>query len=263
MEGATTEVIASLIGRCIAMGYRHIDTAELYGNEEALGQAIRACSTPREELYIVTKLPTQKCEFEAAVCQSLSRLGLDYVDLYLIHSPYVADTPAELQELWRCMEELKNSGKARSIGVSNFRREHLEAIMKVAEITPAVNSVEFHPYLQREELIDFHRQHNITTSAYAVLSPLTSVFEGPVTTLYNRLADKYNVTTSAVAIRWCLDQGIAVVTSSVNEDRLRGWIEDVPEFELTEEEVAEVSRAGRQTKFRKFLTDRFGPQDWS
>lgn len=198
---------------------------------------------------------------KAAFEGSLERLGLDYVDLYLVHWPQVADTPAKLQQVWAEVEEIHASGRAKSIGVSNFLQEHLETIFKTARAKPVINQVEFHPYLQHGGLVDFHRQHGIATAAYAPLTAITKAQQGPVDDIYISLARKYGVTMSDIALRWVIDQGIVAVTTSNNEQRLQGYLTKLPNFKLTPAEIQEISSLGNQKHYRGFFNDIYGPND--
>ncbi len=162
------------------------------------------------------------------------------------------------------MEALKESGRVRSIGVSNFLREHLETVLAASpRHPPVVNQIEYHPYLQHAEggLLAFHRAHGIATEAYSPLTAVTKAAPGPVDAVYARLAGKYGVTPGEVALRWCLDQGVVAVTTSASEERLQGWAERVPRFRLTEEEVREIAEKGEEKHFRGFWTKQFGEDD--
>ena len=229
----------------LKIGYNHLDGAECmspssvaarhrlippraYGNEQELGEAIKAAKVPRESLFITTKATVAKDKpIEESFSSSLKKLGLDYVDLYLIHNPFwtTEDDEKGLQEKWAEMEAIKASGRARSIGVSNFIRPHLEAVLKTAKTPPAINQIEYHPYLQHGDLLDFHKEHNIAVAAYGPLTAVTKAAPGPVDARYNELSRKYGVTTGEIALRWCVDQGIVAITTSSNEQRrkqLRG-----------------------------------------
>jgi diketogulonate reductase-like aldo/keto reductase len=236
-----------------------------YGNEAELGAAIARSGVPRSKLFITTKTSCRPGDsIEAAFSRSLAKLGVDYVDLYLIHSPFWAKgSSAELQQKWAEMEALKESGRARSIGVSNFLREHLEAVLATAKKhPPVVNQIEYHPYLQHEGgLIDFCREKGIAVEAYAPLSAVTRAAPGPVDVVYERVAKKYGATTGEVALRWCLDQGIVTLTTSSNEERLKEWMQRLPLFKLTPTEVEEISKKGREKHYRGFWTDKFAQDD--
>jgi diketogulonate reductase-like aldo/keto reductase len=160
------------------------------------------------------------------------------------------------------MEALRASGRARSIGVSNFLRADLESVLATARCVPAVNQIEYHPYLQHEEgLVEFHREKGIALQAYSPLTAVVKARPGPVDGVYDRLAEKYGVSAGAVALRWCLDQGIVPITTSSNEERLQVWMRTLPLFKLTPEEVKEISDRGREKHFRGFWTDKFAADD--
>ncbi|RKL41527.1 hypothetical protein BFJ72_g5419 [Fusarium proliferatum] len=256
------EAIVTTTKLAIEHGFRHLDCAELYNNEKELGDAVRASPIPRSDLFIVTKLcGTEKRDVKAEFESSLSRLGLDYVDLYLVHAPYMADDAKDLQHVWSQMEEIKISGRAKSIGVSNFLQEHIEIILETAKIPPAVNSIEYHPYLQRGSLINFLKSQNITVSAYSTLTALTEKVPGPVNKLYTQLARKYEVSETDIALRWCMDQNIAAITTTRKGDRLKALCKNVHTFKLTKGEINSISLAGQSKHYRKFLTDRFSTED--
>lgn len=233
----------------------------MYGNEKELGNAIRKSGVPRSQLFVTTKVWTISTTVKAAFDASLERLGLDYVDLYLVHWPQVAETPDRLQQVWAEVEEIHASGRARSIGVSNFLQEHLETIFRTAKTKPVINQVEYHPYLQHGDLVDFHRRHGIATAAYGPLTALTKAQPGPVDDIFVSLARKYGVTGSDVALRWIIDQGIVAVTTSNSEQRVRGYISKLPSFKLTPAEVQEISHLGSQKHYRGFFNDIYGPND--
>jgi diketogulonate reductase-like aldo/keto reductase len=159
------------------------------------------------------------------------------------------------------MEAIKSSGRAKSIGVSNYLQEHLEAILETAKIPPAINQIEFHPYLQHGNLLDFQRKNSVAVSAYGPLTAVTKAAPGPVDETYRALAKKYGVTEGDIALRWVLDQEVVVLTTSSNEQRLRGFLTTLPRFKLTPEEVDEISEAGRQKHYRGFWTNKFKPDD--
>lgn len=254
--------LVELTKKAVQIGYRHLDGAEVYGNEAELGQAIKAAGVPRDQLFVTTKIPAdRKGSATEAFNASLKRLGLEYVDLYLIHGPWFAETDEDLQKRWAEFEQIKESGRAKSIGVSNFLQEHLEAILKTAKIPPAINQIEYHPYLQHGDLVDFHKKHNIAISAYGPLTPLVSAKGGPVDELWTKLAQKYNVTESEIGLRWAIDQDIVALTTSSKAERLEGYLERLPKFKLTPDEIAEISRLGKQKHFRGFWRKKFDEND--
>ncbi|KAK8094002.1 NAD/NADP-dependent indole-3-acetaldehyde reductase, partial [Apiospora hydei] len=265
MDGnSDTDEIVKLTVMAIKNGFYHLDGAEVYGNEEELGAAIKAAGVPREKLYVTTKLNgTKKQDIPTAFATSLRKLGLDYVDLYLVHAPYLAESPAELQEIWRQMEAIKESGKARSIGVSNFLQPDLEAILQTAKIPPAINQIEYHPYLQHGSLLDFHREHHIAVAAYGPLTAVTKAKPGPLDDVYEGLAKKYGVHPADAALRWCIDQGIVAVTTSSSEQRLQSYLNKIPSFKLTPKEVERIAEAGKEKHFRGFWNNKFAADDRS
>ncbi|KAK1998360.1 aldo/keto reductase [Colletotrichum falcatum] len=250
--------------RAIKVGYRHLDGAEVYGNEEELGAAIKKAGVPREKLFVTTKSSgTKKQNTEEAFAASLKKLGLDYVDLYLIHGPFFAESDEELQQKWADMEAIKESGRAKSIGVSNYLQSHLETILKTAKIPPAINQIEFHPHLQHGNLLDFHRQNKIAVAAYAPLTPITSDVDSPVRTIFANLSKKYGVSDSVIGLRWCIDQGLVTITTSSNEDRLQSYLNHLPAIKLTPREVSDIAQAGETKHVRGFWKNRFDPDDKS
>lgn len=206
-----------LVAEALRVGYRHIDTAAIYGNEEGVGQAIAESGIPREELWITTKLwNDRQTDAAAALDESLEKLGLDYVDLYLIHWP----TPEKgtYVEAWKQLIELQKSGKARSIGVSNFFPEHLDELESQTPVTPAVNQIELHPYLQQWKDIDAARSHGIMVEAWGPLGQGKSdLLEQPEIT---EAAEAHGVTPAQVVIRWHLQNGTIVFPKSANPERL-------------------------------------------
>ena len=160
------------------------------------------------------------------------------------------------------MEEIHATGKAKTIGVSNFLQKDLEAILKTAKVQPAINQIEYHPYLQHGNLVDFHRKNNIATSAFGPLTAVTKASPGPLDDTYTALAKKYGVTPGEVALRWVIDQGIVVLTTSAKEDRLKGY-QKVSQFKLTPKEVETILETGKEKHFRGFWRNRFGEDDRS
>lgn len=195
-----------------------------------------------------------------ALDTSLKKLGLAYVDLYLIHSPTVVKTSDELQHAWAEMEKLKKAGKVKSIGVSNFIKDDLEIILKTAKEPPSVNQLEFHPYLQREDLVPYHKEKGILVTAYAPLTPVTRAAGGPLDGYLDALATKYYVSANEILLRWCIEQDVVPITTSHKEQRLSDYLRSLT-FKLTPKEVNEISSIGNQHHHRAFFNSRFDKDD--
>jgi 2,5-diketo-D-gluconate reductase A len=201
----------------LAYGYRSIDTAAVYGNEDGVGSALAHSGLPREELFVTTKVwqGHQGCAHALSCAeQSLKRLGLDYVDLYLVHWP--PTEPEECEQTWSAMEQLVDEGRARAIGVSNFRAGHLQRILDLGGTVPAVNQIELHPHLQQRELRARHAAEGIVTEAW---SPLArgAVLDEPVLV---EIAERLSVTTAQVVLRWHLQMGTVVIPKSDTPERI-------------------------------------------
>lgn len=228
------EITEHAVRVALEEGYRHVDTARLYQNEEAVGRAVREGPTPRKEVYVVTKLwnsdhGTRRAR--AAFNESLEALGLDYVDLFLIHWP----VEGLRDDSWRVLQDLKEEGLCRSIGVSNYTIEHLEGLLSWCEVPPAVNQVEFSPYLYQEGLLAFCREEDIVLEAYSPLTKGSRLGE-PV---LEEIGAGYGKSPAQVLIRWGLQHDVAVIPKSARPEHIRENA-DVFDFELTDEEMARL-----------------------
>ena len=227
------------IGVGLELGYRSIDTATSYGNEAEIGSALARSGVPRAELFVTSKVWPADQGYDRtlqAFERSRSRLGLDYLDLYLIHWP----EPRLTAETWRAFEELQAKGLVRAIGVSNFMRSDFIQLFETARVAPAVNQIEFHPLLQRPELVAYCRSLGITIEAW---SPLIRGRVSAIPQLVG-VGVKYGKTAAQVAIRWILQQGMVTVPKSVREDRLRENA-DIFDFELSAEDMATIDALDR------------------
>ncbi|KAI0397481.1 Aldo/keto reductase [Xylariaceae sp. FL0594] len=258
--GLTHSEVVDATLMAIENGFYHLDAAEAYGNEAALAEALSKTTVPRSELFVASKiLALPGRDIEAAFQASLERLGLDYVDICLVHFPFkvLDDLPA----VWAAFERIKESGKSKSIGVSNFTVKHLETILSTAKFPPVVNSIEYHPYLQHGDLIKYCREHKIVVSAFGLFMPITKAPGGPVDGLLRDLAKKYSVTESVILLRWCIDQGIAVITTSGSSQRLQLYRDGISSFRLLPEEVQKICDAGNEKHFRFYYQDYIDAED--
>jgi len=234
IDPAETERIVSV---ALEAGYRHIDTAAIYGNEEGVGRAIAASGIPRDEIYVTTKLWNDRHgDADAALAESLDRLGLDHVDLYLIHWPCPAQD--RYVEAWRSLTGLREQGLTTSIGVSNFLPAHLERLAMATPVTPAVNQIELHPFFQPWKDIDTARAHGTKVQAWA---PLGQGKNGLLS--QPELVDAavaHGVSPAQVVLRWHLQNGIIVFPKSQTPARIRENI-DILGFELTDAEMSAIT----------------------
>ena len=216
-------------------GYRLIDTASVYKNEDGVGRGIKALTIPREELFVTTKIwnTAQRIgDVEDTFNRSLERLGLDYVDLYLIHWP----VPGCYTDTWKALEKLQPQGRVKSIGVSNFHIHDLEMLKKVSDVVPAVNQVEFHPLFNQPELLSYCRDNKIAVQAYAPLARGAYLHSQ----LLLEIGRKYQKTTAQIGLRWAIQQGISVIPKSVHKERIQENAASF-DFSLTQEEMEAIT----------------------
>ena len=212
-------------------GYRLIDTASLYRNENEVGNAIKKSNIPRKEIFVTTKIsPTQFMNPETAFYQSLEKLGMDYVDLYLIHWPFLGKN-----RVWRVLEKIYAKGLAKSIGVSNYSVKNLENLFKFAKVVPAVNQVEFHPFLSRTKLLEYCKAKKIVLEAYSSLAR-GKRFDNK---LIMEVAIDYKKTPAQIMLRWALQQGAIVIPKSQKEERIRENA-DIFNFEISNKDMARM-----------------------
>jgi diketogulonate reductase-like aldo/keto reductase len=230
------------IASAIRVGYRLLDTAVNYGNEEEVGEAIRRSGVPREELLVTSKIPGRHHGYDDAIAStrgSLERLGLDYLDLHLIHWPN--PSVGKYVEAWRALVALQQEGLVRSVGVSNFTREHLERVIGDTGVTPAVNQVELHPYFPQVEMRAVHERLGIRTEAWSPMGKRQAPFTEPPVA---EAAERHGVTPGQVILRWHRQLGSLPIPKSATPKRQRQNL-DVEGFELTDEEVAAITALGR------------------
>lgn len=221
----------------IATGYRLVDTAAAYMNEQAVGAAIQKCGVPREELFITTKLWVQDASYEGAkraIETSLRNLGLDYIDLYLIHQPM-----GDYIGAYRAMEEAYREGKLKAIGVCNFYPNRLADLCETVEVTPAVNQVELHPFFQQENALTLMKEYGVVPEAWGPFAEGNhGIFTHPVLT---EIGKQYGKTAAQVALRWNVQRGVVVIPKSVHKNRMEQNI-DIWDFQLSEKDMAQIAK---------------------
>ncbi|PWK08427.1 aldo/keto reductase [Tumebacillus permanentifrigoris] len=238
-EGAQVE---DAVKSALATGYRSLDTAAIYGNEEGVGRAIKESGVPREEIFITTKVWNANQGYEstlAAFEESMQKLGLEYLDLYLIHWP----KGEKSKDTWRAMEQLYKDGRVRAIGVSNFHVHHLQDLLADATVVPAVNQVEYHPLLNQTELRAFCREHKIQLEAWSPL--MQGNLDLPILT---ELAQKYGKSAAQIVLRWDLQNEVVTIPKSITPSRIAENAQ-VFDFELSADDMAALSELNENRRF--------------
>lgn len=231
-QSENDQEVVDAVKNALQLGYRHLDTASVYKNEEGVGRGIRESEVDRNDIFVVSKVWNADQGYEEtlkAFDESLDRMGLEYLDLYLIHWPEVG----KYKETWKALEYLYAQKKIKAIGVSNFLKHHLEDVMKDCKVVPMVNQMEFHPYLVQQDLIDFCIENYIQ---YESWSPFMQgkVFELDICT---DIAKKYNKSVAQIILRWNLQKGIVAIPKSVHAKRIASNA-DIFDFELSNEDVS-------------------------
>ncbi len=224
-------------------GYRHIDTAEMYGNEQGVGAALRASGLDRADVYITSKLNNgfhRPDDARAAFTRTLTELGTDYVDLFLIHWPLPTLYDGDFVSTWQTLEEFRADGRARSIGVSNFQVAHLERLAAETEVVPAVNQVELHPYFQNHDVDGYGRAHGIATEAWAPIAQ-GKVLHEPV---LRTIADRFGKSPAQVVLRWHIQRGNIVFPKSVTPARIKENFA-LFDFQLEPDDVDQIDALDR------------------
>ena len=224
----------------IAVGYRHIDTAAIYQNEISVGKAVRNSGVDRSQLFVTSKVWNTERGYEktmAAFEETLGRLGMDYLDLYLIHWPATKGDWQELnRDTWRALEELYETGKVRAIGVSNFLVKHLEPLMADAKVKPMVDQIEFHPGYMQKETLDYCQKNGVQVEAWSPLARGRVFGEGVLFSI----AKAHGKSVAQVCLRWCLQNGVVPLPKSVTPERIKENAE-LFDFELTAEEMEKIN----------------------
>jgi len=231
------------IGKALAAGYRLIDTAKIYGNEKSIGEALRNSDVPREDVFVTTKLQYNEHGYDSSLRAfggSLSRLGLEYIDLYLIHWP--GHSSQKRQDSWRALEKIHSQGKAKAIGVSNYELRHLEELLEKSNLVPAVNQIEFHPFIYDKQapILEFCKVHDIVVEAYSPLNRGHNMHEPTL----EKVAKQHGKSVAQVMLKWAIQHGTVPIPKSVHPVRIGENLE-VFDFELTKDEMQTINQLGK------------------
>jgi 2,5-diketo-D-gluconate reductase A len=230
--------------RALEIGYRHIDTAQMYGNEKEVGEAVRRSGLPRKDVFVTSKLNNGKHAHKDALDsfdRTLEDLGFDYLDLFLIHWPL--PKVSDYVETWKAMEEIYASGRAKAVGVSNFQPAHLERVLEQTKLVPAINQIEVHPYLTQDEVRAFDAEHGIATEAWSPIAQ-GAVLDDPAVTA---VAKRVGRTPAQVVLRWHLQRGDIVFPKSVTPERVKENFE-LFDFELSDQDMAAITALNRDER---------------
>jgi 2,5-diketo-D-gluconate reductase A len=238
------EQTARAVGEALEVGYRHIDTAEMYGNEREVGEGVRASGLDRADVYITSKLNNglhEPDDARRAFGETLEALGSDYVDLFLIHWPLPTLYDGDFESTWQTLTEFRADGRARSIGVSNFQVDHLERLAAASDAVPAVNQIELHPRFLNDEVRAYGEEHGIATEAWSPLAQGGEVLEDPTIT---EIADKAGKSAAQVVLRWHIQRGSIVFPKSATPERMRENF-DLFDFSLDSDDVDRIAALDR------------------
>lgn len=241
------DVTEKAVATAIQVGYRHIDTAAVYGNEEGVGKGIKDSGVDRKDLFVTSKLWNTNRGYDStkkAFQETLDRLQLDYLDLYLIHWPankkQFGDKAAQINaDTWRAMEDLYKAGKIRAIGVSNFMPHHIDELLKTATVKPAIDQIEVHPGWPHRDEIKYLQGHDITVEAWAPLGGQGAKVMSNAT--MKKIADKHGKSTAQISLRWIVQQDVVPLPKSVHENRMK-QNQDIFDFTLSDDEMKEISQ---------------------
>jgi 2,5-diketo-D-gluconate reductase A len=234
---------AEAVRRALEIGYRHIDTAEMYGNEREVGEGIRAAGVDRSDVYVTSKLNNgyhEPDDARRALDGTLEALGSDYVDLFLIHWPLPTLYDGDFVSTWKVMEEFKSDGRARSIGVSNFQVDHLQRLFGECDVVPAVNQIELHPYFQNREVASFCEENGIEIEAWSPIAQ-GDVLDDPA---LGEIAEAANRSVAQVVLRWHVQKGYIVFPKSTTPERIEENFQ-IFDFELSDDEMRQIDDLDR------------------